>query len=300
MNCKILPYKRKDILSVQELEQKVGWGIQTFHIPDTWKYSQGEGITVAVADSGCDLNHFDLVDNLLPGKNFINPEELPFDRVGHGTHISGIISAINNNLGIVGVAPKTKIIPIKVIDDDGNGDMEVVTAGIYYAIERKANFILMSMGCPYPIPELQKAIQDAADAGIICFVSAGNMGKSEHLLYPSNYKETISIGSIDKNLHRADFSNTGANLDFLAPGVDILSTVPDNWYALMSGTSMSAPFVCGLACLLKAYGKDKLETADDYRNVLKKYTTNIVSDSYAGDKFYQGYGIITPEKLFNL
>lgn len=304
MKCKLLPHKRKNILSSQDLEQKLGWGIQHFNIPETWKYSEGDGVVVAVIDSGCDLSHQDLFPNLLEGKNFINTRKPPTDENAHGTHLTGIICACNNNLGIVGVSPKTKVIPIKVLDEDGNGEMGHVAKGIRYAIERDVDFILLSMGCPKPIQQVRKALQAAAKEGIVTFASAGNLGKSEHLLYPANYPEVISIGAIDKNLKRADFNNTGANLDFMAPGVDILSTVPKSWYAIMSGSSQAAPFVLGLACLLKAYKINsslslKLDSADDYRKVFRKYTTSVVGDSYTGteSKFYQGFGIVTPDNM---
>lgn len=305
MKCKLLPHKRKDILSAQDLEQKLGWGIQHFNIPETWKYSEGDGIVVAVLDSGCDLNHQDLFPNLLEGKNFLNSKKPPLDDNSHGTHVTGVICACNNDLGIVGVAPKVKAIPIKVLDEDGNGEMRHVAKAIRYAIERDADFILLSMGCQKPIQQVRKALQAAAKEGIITFASAGNLGKSEHLLYPANYPEVISIGALDKNMKRADFTNTGENLDFLAPGVDILSTVPTSWYAIMSGSSQAAPFVLGLACLLKSYVKTsglpiELNTAEDYRKVFKKYTTDVVGESYAGDKFFQGFGIITPANLLKM
>lgn len=285
----------------------MGWGIQTLNVPQTWKYSQGEGITIAVIDSGCDLSHNDLHGNLLDGMNFVQKKALPNDDCGHGSHITGIVCALNNNLGIVGVAPKAKVIPIKVLDEDGNGEMKDVAKAIRYATERKVDFILMSLGCPTPLQQVRKAIQAALNEGIVTFVAAGNMGKSEHLLYPANYKETISVGAIDAKMRRADFNNTGSNLDFLAPGVDILSTVPKNWYAIMSGSSQAAPFVLGLAALLKSYKEERklnlqLNGPDDYREVFKKYTINVVGENYAGNesKFYQGFGVITPDKLMEM
>lgn len=292
-------------MSAQELNQKIGWGISAFNIPKVWQYSQGEGIITAIIDSGCDINHQDLADNLLEGINVINPKEPMTDECKHGTHLTGILCASNNKIGIVGVAPKSKVIPIKVLDESGTGEMKDVSRGIRYAIERKVDFILMSLGCLEPVASVRKAIKEADKAGIICFVSAGNLGKSEHLLYPANYPETISIGAIDKHLKRADFNNTGKNLDFLAPGVDILSTEPNNWYGIMSGSSMAAPFVVGLASLAKARIKNKdlnikLECADDYRKFFKSNTINIKDDKYAGNKFYQGFGIITPDQFDEL
>lgn len=304
MECKLLPYKRRDILSAQELREQLGWGISAFKIPELWQVSAGEGVTIAVLDSGCDLDHPDLVGNLLPGVNIIEPGKAAEDRGEHGTHVTGIICAVaNNGIGIAGVAPKAKVRPVKVLDESGNGTIEDVVKGIHWSIDQGVDFISMSLGCQKPIPSLRRAIKAAIKRDITIFVAGGNMGKSEHLLYPANYPETISVGAITKDLKRADFSNTGKNLDFVAPGVDILSTVPDNWYAILSGSSMAQPFVCGLAALLLSYKRNhdltlQLNGPDDYRRVFKENTINVVDDKYAGDKFFQGFGIITLDHLF--
>ena len=307
--CRLLPYKRHDIVSAQDISEKLGWGITSFNIPEIWKATQGDGVVVGVIDSGCQLDHIDIKDNLLPGRNFIHPNKDPEDEIssGHGSHVTGIICAELNGIGVVGVAPKAKVRPIKVLDEDGNGTINHVIQGIKWAIEQKVDFISLSLGTDKADKALHKAIQQADQAGITIFCAAGNIGKSEHLLYPSNFPETLAIGSIDKNLKRADFSNTGRDryLDFMAPGVDILSTVPHNSYAVMSGSSMSQPYVCGLAALLLSYKRNvgldiPLNCANDYRNFFKNNTIDIIGEGYAGDPFYQGFGIITPEKLIAL
>lgn len=301
--CGLLPYKRKDILSVQQLQERLDWGVSSFEVPKAWESTKGEGITIAVLDTGCDLDHDDLKNNLLDGYNFVDPTKPPDDDADHGSHVTGIICAEQNELGIVGVAPKAKVRPIKVLDKYGDGEIENVAKAIKWAVKQKVDFISMSLGTFKPLRQLRLAIKEADRANIPVFVAAGNVGKSEHLLYPANYPETIAIGAIDKDLKRADFSNTGKNLDFMAPGVDILSTVPDNWWAILSGSSMAQPFVCGLAVLLLSYSKNvdpsiKLSNADSYRQFFKKHTINIISEKYAGDTFYQGFGVITLKKLF--
>lgn len=301
-HCELLPYKRRDIISAQDLREKLDWGISKFRIPETWRHTMGEGVTIAVLDTGCNLNHPDLKDNLLDGYNFVEPGKDPEDDGDHGTHVTGIMVAAMNDLGTVGVAPKAKVRPIKVLDGYGDGQIEDVVKGVRWAIKQKVDFISMSLGTKKPMASLRWAIKAADKACIPVFVAGGNVGKSEHLLYPANYPETIAIGAIDKNMQRADFSNTGKNLDFMAPGVDILSTVPEDWWAILSGSSMAQPFVCGLAALLKSYNTNvglgiELCHADDYRQFFKKHTTNIVSEEYAGDPFYQGFGIITVDKL---
>jgi len=301
-HCSLLPYKRRDIISMQQLRERTDWGVSTFNIPEAWAVTQGEGITIAVLDTGCDLDHPDLQDNLLDGYNFVRPGVLPDDDGEHGTHVTGILCAQQNDIGTVGVAPKAKVRPVKVLDGYGDGEIEDVVKAIRWAIKQKVDFISMSLGTLKPMRSLRWALKAADKANIPVFVAAGNIGKSEHLLYPANYPETIAIGAIDKNLRRADFTNTGKNLDFMAPGVDILSTVPDNWWAILSGSSMAQPFVCGLAALLLSYKRNvgldiQINNADSYRQFFREHTINVVGEEYAGDPFYQGFGIITLNKL---
>jgi major intracellular serine protease len=299
--CKLFPYKREDCLSLQDAKQKSGWNITAFDLPKAWELSQGEGIVIAVLDTGCDLDHPDLINNLLPGYNFVNPGSPPVDDNGHGSHVIGTLVAENNDIGVVGVCPKTKVRPVKVLDGKGNGNLLNVAKGIRWAIEQKVDLISMSLGAPSPVAQVRKAIQAAAAAGITCFVAAGNAGNTKDVFYPSAYPETIAIGAIDINMRRASFSNTGMNLDFMAPGVDIFSTVPDNWYATLSGTSMAQPFACGVAALVLSYVRAKrpdivLKSSKDYIELFKKYTIP-TGDVYDNPHFYQGFGIIDPRKF---
>jgi len=300
-NCSLLPFTREDVLSIQDIRQHLGWGISTFDLPDAWRISQGEGVTVAVLDTGCDLDHPDLAANLLPGFNFVNPKKKPWDDNEHGTHVTGIICALDNDIGTVGVAPKSKVIPVKVLDDKGDGNLLNVAKGIRWAVKQGADILCMSLGAPRPIQQVRKAIQWAAKKGVPCFVAAGNAGRTKEVFYPAAYPETISIGSIDEDLDRSDFSNTGKRLDFLAPGGKIFSTVPDNWYAFLSGTSMAAPFACGVAALLESYVNKhtghSLKTVEDYRKALRAHTTPVRNRKIAGNKFFEGYGIIDPRKF---
>lgn len=301
-HCKLLPYERIDCFSIQDAKQRAGWGITAFELPKHWEYTQGEGVTIAVLDTGCDLDHPDLKENLLEGINFIKSGTPPEDGNGHGTHVTGTLVAGNNDIGVVGVCPKAKVVPVKVLDDKGNGNLISVAKGIRWAADRGVDIITMSLGAPIKVQQVRKAIQYAASKGVPTFVAAGNAGNTKEVFYPANYPETIAIGAIDAEFRRADFSNTGENLDFMAPGVDIFSTVPDDWYATLSGTSMACPFAVGVAALVLSWvkqGKTKitLKTVQDYRDVFCKYTTPINNGNYKDKKFYQGFGIIDPRKL---
>lgn len=299
--CFLPPFTVEPVLTLQEAQQKAGWNITAFNLPEYWKTTEGEGVKIAVLDTGCDLDHPDLQANLIDGKNFIERNEPPVDNNGHGTHCCGILSALNNEIGMVGVAPKAKIIPVKVLDGQGNGKLDVVSEGIYWAADNGADIISMSLGAPMPLNIVLKAIQYAALKGVTTFCAAGNAGNTSEIYYPAAYAETIAIGSIDENFSRSSFSNTGNNLDFMAPGGAIFSTYPPNWYAVLSGTSMACPFAVGVAALALSHTrqhKEKLLTsANDYRQMFRENTIPISNPEYAGKKFFQGFGIIDPRKL---
>jgi subtilisin family serine protease len=218
------------------------------------------------------------------------------------THATGIICAENNDIGIVGVAPEAKVIPVKVLDKNGNGTLEIVAEGIRWATDQNVDMLSMSLGSPYPIQQVRKAIQYAEKKGIPVFCAAGNAGNTKDVFYPGAYSETIAIGSIDENFCRADYSNTGPNLDFMAPGSKILSTVPPHWYAIMTGTSMACPWAVGVAALFLSYSRTHnlglpLKTVEDYRNVFRQYTIDIKDIDLNNKLFYEGFGIIDPRKF---
>jgi subtilisin len=301
--CKLFPVVRRNIISIQDAQQHAGWQITAFNLPLLWRYTQGEGVRVAFLDTGCELDHPDLKDNLLPGMNLINPNLPPADDNQHGTHAIGILCAANNDIGMVGVAPQAKAIPIKVLDADGNGDMEAVAEGIIWAVDNNADIISVSLGSPDPSQQLRKAVQYATKVGIPVFVAAGNSGCTQDVFYPAAYPETIAVGSIDENFNRSNFSCTGKNLDFMAPGHRILSTVPKHWYAVLSGTSMATPWAAGVAALVLSAVKQKLlnvelNTVEDYRNVLRSHTIDVTHIDLNNKGFYEGFGIIDSQKLF--
>jgi len=304
--CSLFPYEVEEVLSLQDAEEKAGWQVTAFDLPNAWEKTKGEGVIVAVLDSGCDLNHPDLKNNLivLPKSNIINPRKKPHDDNRHGTHVAGIIAAEQNDIGMVGIAPKAKIMPVKVLDKNGNGTLENVAKGIRFAVENGADIICMSLGAPIKLIEVHKAIKVAAKKNVPCFVAAGNAGQTKDVYYPAAYPETIAIGSIDENFKRSNFSNTGSNLDFMAPGGKIFSTVPDDWYAILSGTSMATPFAVGVSALVLSYSRNNkiginLNKAEDYRKLFREHTIPVKDKKYGGKKFFQGFGIIDPRKFMN-
>lgn len=297
--CSLPPFEIRPFMGILDCGQRFGWNITAFDMPGAWEESQGEGVNIAILDTGVDEKHEDLKDNLLPGFNFVKPGTLPRDKLSHGTHCAGIVCAINNNIGVVGIAPKSKVIPVKILDDEGNGDMLNVCKGILWAADNGADIISMSLGCPEPVEEVLQAIQTVTKRGIPVFCAAGNSNLRK-LFYPAEYPETISISSIDRDFKKSRFSNISENLNFFAPGKDILSTIPGNQYGVMSGTSMACPFAAAVGALLLGYVRNhqkchktniELKTVNDWKNALRKYTVPVNEDAL------KGFGIIDPTKF---
>ena len=240
-------------------------GVQLVQAPEVWdESSQGEGTVVAVIDTGIDTNHPDLKDRIIGGRNFTtdfngNPNVFE-DNNGHGTHVSGTIAASLNGQGVAGVAPKGQILSLKALTGSGAGNYEWIIDAVNYAAEwrgpnqEQVRVISMSLGGPNDVPELHQAIQNAVQQGISVVVAAGNEGDGEEetfeYAYPGAYNEVISVGAVDMNLQLAPFTNTNDEIDLVAPGVEVMSTYPDNKYAKLSGTSMAAPHVAGALALL--------------------------------------------------
>lgn len=295
---KLLPYIKQDIYGLPPgSAQILGWEIKKFGIESLWTKSTGEGVKIAVIDTGCDINHPDLKENLLQGKNFVEPGKDPIDKNGHGSHVAGTIAAKNNQLGMVGVAPNAKIIPIKALGDNGSGNIDDIIKAVEWAANVKVDFITMSLGSPFPNKELENVLNYATSKGCVIFCAAGNSGEDAEIMYPAKYKNVISIGAIDENLQRTEFTCSGDDLDFLAPGHNILSCVPGG-YAMMSGTSMSNPFVVGCAALLLSNRRGSNRSVSlgyqDYIDLFKSKSKSLSNSKYSGKRKYEGYGILYP------
>ncbi|MBW4594824.1 MAG: S8 family peptidase [Brasilonema angustatum HA4187-MV1] len=253
------------------------WGADLVKAPEAWaKGYTGKGVVVAVLDTGVDFNHDDLKDNIwtnpkeiagngkdddgdglvddVHGWNFVDNNNDVSDKFGHGTHVSGTIAGEKNDFGVTGIAYDAKIMPVKVLGDDGSGSYTSISNGIHYAVDHGANVINLSLGGGSSDSTLEKAIEYASTKGVIVVMAAGNDGGLQPG-YPARYadKSGIAVGAVDKNNQMADFSNkAGVNpLTYVtAPGVNVYSTIPGNKYASYSGTSMAAPHVAGVVALM--------------------------------------------------
>lgn len=284
-------------LSVVKSSQTMGWHISKFNLPEIWKTTRGSGVKVAVIDTAADIRHPDIT--ISGGYNFVRNTKLTtrVPRDPHGTHVCGIIGAKDNGRGIIGVAPACTMYNVAVLDDKGSGSFRNIIKALDWCVKEKIDIINMSLGTGMDNKNFYKAIRRAYDAGITIVCAAGNSAwESGYIDFPGVYNETISVAAIKPNMTRAQFSSIGANIDISAPGVNILSCVPKNKYAIMSGTSMASPFVTGIVALLiskhrKLGGSTPINTPEDVRDHLIKVATDV---NYIGQDNYTGYGLINP------
>lgn len=262
----------------------------------------GEGTVVAVIDTGVDYNHEDLQDNIwtnsaevsgttgadddnngyvddVHGINLIDPNETPMDDHGHGTHVAGIIAMENNNVGGVGIAYKSKIMPIKAGGSDGTFNSTDIAKGIEYAYKNGADVINMSFGSYAHSALIENALQDAFGSCVLV-AAAGNesaptadappMFSNKVNMYPAAYSYVIGVMAYDEDNKFASFSNwdykpnANAEYEVVAPGVNIYSTLPNGRYATWNGTSMAAPMVSAEAAILRSSLKDKSTYSSRY------------------------------------
>ena len=227
------------------------YGLDNIHAPGGWDLSTGSpAVTIAVIDTGVDLGHPDLSAKIVGGYDFVNGDNSAQDDNGHGTHVAGIAAAITNNgTGVAGVSWGAHIMPIKVLNSAGNGTFADVAAGIAWAADHGAQVINLSLGGSSSSSVLQSAVDYAYGKGVVIVAAAGNSGIN-FVLYPARYPNVIAVAATNSTNAHAGFSNFGPEVDLAAPGVFILSTLPGS-YGYLSGTSMSAPFVSGLAAILR-------------------------------------------------
>lgn len=234
------------------------WGIARIGAPAAWDITRASSsVVVAVVDSGVDPTHPDLAGRVVAGRDHVANDADPSDEHGHGTHVAGIAAAsTDNGIGIAGTAPGATILSERVLDSTGSGYMSWIAAGIVHAADSGAQVINLSLSGSTGTRALRDAVLHARAKGAVVVCAAGNDGSST-LPYPAAYPECITVGATDSSDRRASFSNTGAEVDLVAPGVSILSTVRGASYASWNGTSMATPFVSGTAALLVAQGRDR-------------------------------------------
>jgi subtilisin len=245
-------------------QQAVGWNIQMVRANEVWSRVMGDGVNVAVIDTGIDQNHPDLT--VSGGASFVPGVAGWDDDQGHGTHCAGIIAARNNAVGVVGVAPKASLFAVKVLNDRGSGLTSWILAGMGWAARSGMHVASMSLGStPETADEpcilaYQRAAEELIASGCIVIAAAGNSGRTERpwVGHPARCPGFMAVAAVDQDRNLADFSSRGpaslprdCAVEIAAPGVSVNSTVRGGGYAEKSGTSMATPHVAGAAALLK-------------------------------------------------
>jgi len=234
---------------IKKTRQEIPWGVEKVGAPDIWKEADGKGVKVAVIDTGVDVSHPDLEANLAEAGWVLECQNIVDDN-GHGTHVAGTIAAVDNDIGVVGVAPKATIYAVKAFNKSGRGNISNVIDAINWCIERNVQVINMSFGFKNNSKALERAIKEAYNRNIVLVAASGNSGGGNSVLYPAKYPEVIAVGASNSNDKAAWFSSGGEEVALIAPGAGIMSTYKDGGYESMSGTSMAAPHVSGAAALL--------------------------------------------------
>jgi subtilisin family serine protease len=286
------------------LAETIDWGLAAYGVPEVWKQTRGRGIRVAVLDTGIDDAHPDLTETTLAARDFTGSSSGLKDRVGHGTHVAGIIAARQNGVGVVGLCPELKadgggLLVAKVLGDDGAGSDAAVTAGLLWAIEQQAHVISLSLGSPQDSPAMHRAIRRAADRGMFVICAAGNNGRDDSVDYPARYAETVAVAAVDRHGRVATFSSRGPQVDIAAPGQDVLSTYLEGGYAKLSGTSMAAPFVTGVVALVlsKHHSQGGQTPVADTEQLLAHLARTARDAGSPGKDPAYGFGLIDPASL---
>ena len=266
----------------------IPWGVSNVKAPICWEATLGKGIYVAVLDTGI-WPHDDLKENLVGGISFV-PGESWVDHNGHGTHVAGTIAAKLNSSGVAGVAPSAYLYGIKVLSNDGSGNWSWLMSGLHWMkrySDCRFDVANMSIGGSEVPSTLETFINDASRQTLLV-AAGGNYPQSapnKPVMYPAKYERCLAVSAIQSDNNIASFSARGPEIELCAPGVDIFSTMPDNTYNSMSGTSMAAPHVAGAAALCK--GTHRSLNADEIRKILIDTANNL---GIPGKDDEYGYG----------
>jgi serine protease len=288
------------------------WNFPEIQVPQAWDVSTGEGVLIAELDTGIAYEDFDIYrqapdlsgTRFLAGYDFVNKDEHANDDEGHGTHVAGTLAeSTNNALGVAGVAFNATLMPVKVLDGQGQGSYDIIAQGIIYAADRGARVINMSLSGREASSALAEAVTYAAQKGVLIVAAAGNSGGA--VQYPAAYDEVLAVGSVGYDKVRVSYSDFGPQIELVAPGGDtnvdlngdgypdgilqqtFRGNVTDFGYYFYEGTSMAAPHVSAVAALLFAF--DPGANAQRVREVMESTTIDLGLPGRDDD---YGYGLV--------
>ena len=286
-----IPKYTSETIEAQQLSETVDWGQRVLGVPALQEITKGEGIIVAVVDSGAHPNHPDMLNTFTMMSNHTK-EDSPIDTgSGHGLAVSSIIAANDNNSGMIGVAPDAQIISCKVLGSNGSGGLRDVANGIKFAREHGAQVINLSLGSSTKSVLIEREVIKCINQGVIVVAASGNQGAAG-VLHPGNMDEIISVGAVNKRKKVSDFSSIGPEVDIVGPGESILVANLQNGYSLNSGTSFASPFVAGIIALMISMRKGY--TQEEVKKQLEAFAIDI---NEPGFDINSGHGLINPKRL---
>jgi len=242
-------------------------------------------IIVAIVDTGIDLEHPDLVDNLIPGINLIDNNQPPQDDYGHGTNVAGILGATTgNDIGIAGIARNIRMMPIKALASDGYGGEKELGEGIRYAVDHGAQIVLLSLGLNKQSKYMEDIVKYAESKNVLLVAAVGNEGNS--IKYPAGFQTVLAVGGIGLDNEIESRSNHGSELDIVAPWI-VYTTALGGRYEYKEGSSMAAPQVAGVAALI--WSKYPELKAHQVRSLLTQTAEDV---NKPGWDPYTGYGLL--------
>lgn len=269
------------------------WNVSMVHAPSAWGTTRGAGVTVAVIDTRIDATHPDLVGRVLPEIDLVPDDEPGPDLLGHGTRVATLIAGGLNHVGMAGVAPQAKILPVVALDPVGYGDTSTLARAIIEAADAGARVINMSLGGPDRDAVLDRACAYAHSKGATLVAAAGNSYEDDNdVQYPAASPYVLGVASVDSTGSPSEFSNTGSYVDLAAPGQSILAGMPGGGFSVQTGTSFAAPHVAGTLALMASANHSL--TATDLTTLVTLTAADDVSGNGRDDEL--GFGVVRADR----
>lgn len=265
------------------------WNLHNINIESAWEETKGDGVTVAVIDTGISRVPDLINSKFVPGYDFVNDRVDASDDFGHGTHVAGTIAQSTNNLyGVAGIAYEAKLMPLKVLNAQGGGTVSDIAEAIKFAADNNADVINMSLGGGGESQLMKEAIAYAHEKGVVIIAAAGNSNRNA-AAYPARYPHVIGVSALDPTGQKAPYSNFGAGIDISAPGGSMTKDNPNGGilqntidprtgksiFASFQGTSMASPHVAGVAALVKSTG---VNNPDEIESILTQSSKKVGED----------------------
>ena len=293
----------EEIAMVRALQQEIPWGVEKIQAPEAWDITKGAGVKVAILDTGIDVDWNGTELDIKGGVNFegtakdgsTDPKDWT-DKNGHGSHVAGIVAALDDGDLYVGVAPEVSLYAVKVLGAGGSGTDEDVIQGIEWAVNNSMRIVSMSLGGYENLQTMNDTCKNAFDAGVLLVAASGNDGdgnvtNTDPILYPAAYDSVIAVGGTDENDAVWESSSTGPHVELSAPATNIPSLYKYPLLATASGTSMATPHVSGTAALI--WAALPTYTNDQVRKRLQQTATDLGPPER--DPGY-GYGLVNASK----